>query len=289
MEHDASPLAGPLISAATLRDDPGGLRCLDVRGQGREAYVAAHLGGALYASLEEDLSDPAGDAARGGRNPLPPLSVWAATLGRWGITPSTRVVLYDDAGGANAACRAWWMLRAVGHEKVAVLDGGLGAAREAGVVISTEIPAVPSAAAYPVPDDGAWSLPTLSMEAVEAHRLDVDKRLIDVRAGSRFRGEEDSFDPIAGHIPGATNMPYAHNLGPDGRFLLRDELRALYEGVLDGYDAQATAVYCGSGVTACHALLALEQAGFPGASLYVGSWSEWSRSGRPRGSVLQPR
>ncbi len=280
-------MTGPLISAAELSAYEGDLRLIDVRGQGRDAYGEGHLVGAIFASPDEDLAAPVEDAAAGGRHPLPSLEAWAATLGRWRVSPSTFVVAYDDAGGAHAACRAWWMIRAIGHREVAVLDGGLEAARHAGLEVSTDDVSVSPLGPHPLPESGNWALPTLGIEEVEEHRLDVDKCLIDVRAAPRFRGEEDTFEPIAGHIPGARNLPYPQNLGADGCFLPREELRSLYEGLLDGCAADVAAVYCGSGVTACHTLLALEQAGLEGASLYVGSWSEWSRSGRPKGRVLR--
>jgi thiosulfate/3-mercaptopyruvate sulfurtransferase len=204
----------------------------------------------------------------------------AVTLGRWGITPSSRVIAYDDQGGANAAARLWWLLRAVGHREVQVVDGGLAALRDAGFALTTEEPVPEARSPYPCADPAGG---LADIDDVERARGATDRRLIDVRAAFRFRGDSDPFDPIAGHIPGARNAPYSENLHADGTFKNADELRALLAGVLDGIAPAQTIVHCGSGVTACHTLLALERAELHGAKLYVGSWSEWCRnSERPR-------
>jgi thiosulfate/3-mercaptopyruvate sulfurtransferase len=239
------------------------------------AYGAGHLIGARHAQLERDLAAPVSDPAHGGRHPLPSLRELAATLGRWGITPSSRVIAYDDQGGANAAARLWWMLRAVGHRDVQVVDGGLAALRDAGFAMTTEEPVPEARPPYPCADpaDGI-----VDIDEVERARGAADRRLIDVRAAFRFRGDSDPFDPVAGHIPGARNAPYSENLRGDGTFKSADELRAQLAGVLDGIAPSRTIVHCGSGVTACHTLLALERAELRGAKLYVGSWSEWCRS-----------
>jgi thiosulfate/3-mercaptopyruvate sulfurtransferase len=262
----------PVISSrelAALKD----VVVLDCR-QDPAAYRAGHVVGARHAKLERDLSAPTGDAARGGRHPLPSREVFAATLGRWGITPSSRVVAYDDQGGANAAARLWWMLRAVGHDDVQVVDGGLAALRDAGFALTTEEPAPQAVPPYPCKDmAGAVA----DIEEVERARGAADRRVIDVRAAFRFRGDSDTFDPVAGHIPGARNAPYADNLRADGTFRSADELRARLTEALDGMAPEQTIVHCGSGVTACHTLLAMERAGLRGARLYVGSWSEWCR------------
>ncbi|TMQ03758.1 MAG: sulfurtransferase [Deltaproteobacteria bacterium] len=246
---------------------------LDCR-QDTAAYRAGHLPGARHAQLERDLAAPAHDPAHGGRHPLPDLDAFAATLGRWGITPGSRVVAYDDQGGANAAARLWWMLRAIGHRDVQVVDGGLAALREAGFELTTEEPA--PAPQPPYPHHGLVR-EVADIDEVERARSAADRRVIDVRAAFRFRGDSDPFDPIAGHIAGARNAPYADNLRPDGTFKPAEELRALFNHVLDGVAPAQTIVQCGSGVTACHTLLAMERAGLSGARLYVGSWSEWCR------------
>jgi thiosulfate/3-mercaptopyruvate sulfurtransferase len=274
----------PLISAAELAPSFDRVRLIDARGGGRAAYAESHLRGAVFADLETDLASPR-DPRQGGRHPLPPIERWCSTLGRWGIGTDTEVVVYDAAGGANAAARAWWMLRAVGHQRVAVLDGGIQAASAAGLPMTYDVPAIEPAAPYPLPPGNAWALPVLGADEVDALRLDPDRRLVDVRADFRYRGESDPFDPNPGHIPGAVNAPYADTLR-EGRFLPPEELRRRFERVLEGRPPHDAVFYCGSGVTACHALLAMAQAGLDGAGLYVGSWSEWGRSDRPRATVI---
>jgi thiosulfate/3-mercaptopyruvate sulfurtransferase len=246
---------------------------LDCRPDAR-AYAAGHLAGAVHAQLERDLAGPAPDPARGGRHPLPLVRDFTATLGRWGITPRKTVVAYDDQNGANAASRLWWLLKALGHPDVRVVDGGLAALRDAGFTLTTEVPSPEPEPPFPVL---AWVRDTADIDEVERARAAADRRVIDVRAAFRFRGEGEPIDPIAGHIPGARNAPYADNLRPDGSFKSADELRALLTAALDGIPPERTIVHCGSGVTACHTLLAMERAGMRGAKLYVGSWSEWCR------------
>jgi thiosulfate/3-mercaptopyruvate sulfurtransferase len=238
------------------------------------AYAAGHLPGAVHAQLERDLAGPAPDPARGGRHPLPLVRDFTATLGRWGITPRKTVVAYDDQNGANAASRFWWLLKALGQPDVRVVDGGLAALRDAGFTLTTEVPAPEPESPFPVL---AWVRDTAEIDEVERARTADDRRVIDVRAPFRFRGESEPIDPIAGHIPGARNAPYADNLRPDGTFKSADELRAVLTTALGGIPPERTIVHCGSGVTACHTLLAMERAGMRGAKLYVGSWSEWCR------------
>lgn len=259
---------GPLIDASGLRRAE--LVVLDAR-TSAEAYRAEHARGARHAALERDLCSP-GDASAGGRHPLPTLDAWAETLGRWGITPQTPVAIYDDRGGALAAARAWWMLRAAGHDAVAVVDGGWQAIVAAGVPVDAELPVVEPAPPYPVE---RWRSPTVTLDAVEGRA--ADRVLIDVRAPERFRGDSEPLDPVAGHIPGAVNLPFVDNLDAEGRFLSPDALRSRYEAALAGAAPTDAILSCGSGVTACHGLLAMERAGLSGAALYVGSWSEWCR------------
>lgn len=271
----------PLISTAELAEHLDHVRVLDARygPDARAAYAKEHLRGAVYADLDRDLSQSTGSAARGGRHPLPPIDVWAAKLGEWGIGPETPVVVYDDQGGALAAARAWWMLRASGHPAVAVVDGGWQAIREAGLPIDAETPSIEARPPYPVEK---WHLPTVDADAVDRIRRDDSCRVVDVRAPERYRGEVEPFDPIAGHIPGAINVPYAGSLDAAGRFKSPDALRAALEEALSGVTPDRVVVHCGSGVTACHTLLAMERAGIPGAALYVGSWSEWSATDRDK-------
>ncbi|MDP1858919.1 MAG: sulfurtransferase [Gemmatimonadaceae bacterium] len=276
----------PIISAEALRtalassDD---IVLLDA-GRTRAAWAQGHLHGARYANCDEHLSSaslPGHDPARGGRHPLPSLDDWCRTLGEWGIAPSTRVVVYDEQAGANSASRAWWMLRSVGHEHVAVLDGGLPAAVAAGLVLTTAPAELSSLPPYP---GKRWLLPVVDIGETDALRTNPAWRVIDVRSARRFAGLEEPLDPIAGHIPGAINVPYTENLEA-GRFKSPDDLRRMYEERLEGVGGDRVVVHCGSGVTACHTLLALEIAGIRGASLYVGSWSEWCRSPLPRASA----
>ena len=275
-------MASPLISATDLAALKQHVRLLDCRPEA--AYGAGHLPGALHADLERDLSragEEGFDPAKGGRHPLPDLRAWRDTLGRWGITPDTAVVCYDDQGGANAAARAWWMLRACGHERVRVVDGGLQAALEAGMALTTEAPSVEGAAPYPA---SHWEWTTVDIGVVEKLAKTAGWTVIDVRSAPRYRGETEPIDPIAGHIPGAVNVPFTENLDADGRFKPFESLRAMY----GAYDPAHLVVHCGSGVTACHTLLALDQAGLAGGALFVGSWSEWCRSGRSIGTGEAP-
>ena len=270
----------PVISAAEAAElacDPSrALVLLDCR-PGVQAYAEGHIEGAHHADLDRDLSAaqaPHADPAQGGRHPLPNVRAFAETLGRWGVTPSSHVLAYDDQGGANAAARAWWMLRAVGHERVQVVDGGFAALRAAGLA-STAEPASPRATgAYPARE---FSLPVASIDDVERARVSADERVLDVRAAARFRGESEPIDPVAGHIPGARNLPLSENLDAQGRFKSAAQLRDLYRRLLNDLSPEHLIVHCGSGVTACHTLLALERAGLSGARLYVGSFSEWCR------------
>ena len=266
----------PLLSAHDLRVRLGSICLLDAR-QGAGSYAAGHLPGALHADLNRHLStarDPGHDPARGGRHPVPPVDRFAAQVGAWGIGVDTEVVVYDDSGGGNAAARLWWMLRALGHGHVLLLDGGLAAALAAGLKPTVEASSVAPTAPYPAT---AWLLPTVEAEAVEVLRRDSTRKLLDVRSSERWRGETEPFDPVAGHIPGSLNLAWQDNLNPDGRFKSAEQLRTQFEALLGDTPPDRLAVHCGSGVTACHTLVALEVAGLTGAALYVGGWSEWCR------------
>lgn len=231
--------------------------------RGRTQYLAGHVPGARYAHLERDLS--AAPRPGGGRHPLPEPQVLAATLGRLGAAPGIQVVAYDDAGGAFAA-RLWWLLRYMGHDAVAVLDGGWQAWLAAGGPVETgEVSA--AAATFTGAPRGEC--------VVDAADVASAPLLVDARDARRYRGEYEPIDPVAGHIPGARNRPYTDNLAADGRFKPVPDLRAEFAAVLGGTPAAAAVFYCGSGVTACHDLLALAHAGLGTARLYPGSWSEW--------------
>lgn len=275
--------ASPLISAAELATllpagvaDPEALLLVDCRfdladpAWGRRTWAEAHLPGAVYAHLDEDLSGPV--TPHTGRHPLPDPAVFAATLARWGAAPRTRVVAYDQRPGAFAA-RLWWMLRSMGHAAAQVLDGGLAAWRAAGLPLeSTAVARAPVAPAAPRPFTG-WVATDEVIRGLGDSRL----RLVDARAADRFAGRNETVDPVAGHVPGAVNHPFARNLDADGRFLSADELRRAWLATLGPHAPEDVVMMCGSGVTACHNLLALEQAGLAGARLYPGSWSEWIR------------
>jgi thiosulfate/3-mercaptopyruvate sulfurtransferase len=267
---------GPLISVAELRallDDPE-LAVADTRwylgepDRGRAAYADGHVPGAVYVDLEHHLSASAGP----GRHPLPDPFDFALSMEHLGIGAEHLVVAYDDRGGAVAS-RLWWMLRAQGHQRVQVLDGGWTAWMAAGMPASLN-PQVPTPPARRI---GAAPWPgTLDRDEVRSRIGDIT--LVDARSPDRYRGETEPIDPVAGHIPTAINLPYEDNLSADLRFREPDELRAQFAAA--GVTADAKVVsYCGSGVTACHNLLAMEIAGIEGATLYPGSWSDWSTAG----------
>ncbi len=246
---------------------------------GAAAFLDGHLPGAQYAHLDHDL---AGQVLPGitGRHPLPKIDTMAARLAAWGIGDETQVVVYDTAGGAFAA-RLWWMLRWLGHPQVAVLDGGLQLWQALGYPLETgqERPR-PAAFFTPHADRSSW----LSSEQVDALRADPASRLIDARAPERYAGAVEPIDPVAGHIPGALNRFHGMNLTAEGRFKSPELLRSEFTALLGDTPPDQMAAYCGSGVTSCHHLLAMEYAGFGtvplgGAKLYAGSWSEWITDG----------
>jgi thiosulfate/3-mercaptopyruvate sulfurtransferase len=236
---------------------------------GQQAFEQGHIPGAVYAHLEQDLSGP--KTGTNGRHPLPSPEAFVATLQRWGLQPHTEVIAYDESGGMFAA-RAWWMLRWMGHTQVRVLDGGWPQWLAKGGIASTDHTARAPSHIAVQPHDQALT----RIDFVQTHLGNRDAMLlVDARAPDRFRGENETLDPVGGHIPGAVNRFFQLNLGADGCFksaaLLRDEF-----GALLGAQAVNTVVHqCGSGVTACHNLLAMEHAGLHGTRLYPGSWSEW--------------
>jgi thiosulfate/3-mercaptopyruvate sulfurtransferase len=238
---------------------------------GARAYAEAHLPGALYVHLDRDLSGA--KTGRNGRHPLPERAALAARVGGWGVTPDTQVVAYDGQGGVYAA-RCWWLLRWLGHEAVAVLDGGLRGWTAAGgptdAAEASEAAPTQATAAPPYPASPAPAMPTVDADTLLA--LLGRRRILDARAPERFRGEVEPLDPVAGHIPGATLRCFRDNLA-GGRFKPADVLRAEFEAL--GTPADQVVHQCGSGVTACHNLLAMTHAGLPGSALYPGSWSEW--------------
>lgn len=275
-------VVSPLASVAALADALAGPHrpvVLDTSfdladpGAGERDHLAAHVPGALYLHLERDLSGPkqSPDGHFRGRHPLPDLDTFAALVGRCGIGPEIPVVIYDRQGGMVAA-RAWWMLRWLGHAEVAVLDGGIAAWQAAGAAVESG-PATSPAPRAPYPHRGP-ALPTIDADALLA-RLH-QQPLIDARAPERYRGEVEPLDTAAGHIPGAGNRFFKNNLLADGRFKPAAQLAAEFQALLNGAAVRDVVHQCGSGVTACHNLLAMEIAGLPGSTLYPGSWSEWS-------------
>ncbi|TAK51217.1 MAG: sulfurtransferase [Gammaproteobacteria bacterium] len=276
-----------LVTTAELArhlDDPHWL-LLDCRfdladpGAGEAAWRAGHIPGALHADLDRDLSAPVTPAT--GRHPLPAPTDFAATLARWGVGPRTQVVAYD-AGGGMIAARLWWMLRWLGHDAAAVLDGGLAAWVAAGGTLVTG-----AATARPPAGFAARPRPGMACDADEVrHALAAGAALVDLRAAERFSGEVEPLDPVAGHVPGAINLPFQLQLDAGNRLRPAAELASLWRERIGTRTGTELICMCGSGVTACHGLLALEVAGIRGARLYAGSWSEWIRDPqRPVASI----
>lgn len=270
-----------LISAGQLRqllDDGQPVLVMDCSfdlmnpAAGRQQFEAAHIPGAVYVDLDEHLSDKAGaDRASGGRHPLPSRETFARRLRALGLDPGQQVVAMDRQG-ANYCGRLWWMLKWCGHEAVAVLDGGLAAWQSSGGAVATGASPPPAAGRFDLQPARAR---TLGAQDIARRLGQPDLTLIDARAAARFRGEVEPLDPVAGHIPGALNRPFADNLGPDGRFKSAAELRADFERLLAARDPAAVVHHCGSGVSAIPNLLAMEIAGFGRTALFPGSWSEW--------------
>lgn len=272
----------PLISASELKETlkKENVILIDARSgpDAFERYKNEHPEGAIHVDLDRDLSQKPVDAAKGGRHPLPDIKAFATLLGKIGITPASEVIVYDDKSGANAAARFWWMLVACGHTDVRVVDGGLNAITKVNIPMTSTVTKVSSASPYPVSE---WRQSTASIEKVAEATADTKQLVIDVREAYRYRGESEPIDLTAGHIPGAVNLPYINNLNSQGEFLSPEELYSQFTNIIGSRKPEEVIVHCGSGVTACHTLLAMEAAGIKGAQLYVGSWSEWSRTGRP--------
>lgn len=268
---------------------------------GASAYAESHIPGAVFASMDEDLAGPITPST--GRHPLPGVEKFSATLGRWGIDESVQVVAYDQDNGAPAA-RLWWLLRWLGHSKVAVLNGGFAAWRAAGLPVTNvtgareprQFKARVQQGAVVTSSQVAEAMGTRAGRTVDGnesgHRevgaangapsagadpAGASMLLVDARAADRFAGRNETIDPVAGHVPGAVNHPFAKNLDASARFLPPEDLRQRWEQTLAGAKPEQVVAMCGSGVTACHNLLALEVAGLAGARLYAGSWSEWVR------------
>lgn len=266
-----------LISAADLdvMKDRGDVLVVDCRfnladpDKGEHDYRVAHIPGAVYAHLDRDLSDL---TKRGcGRHPLPDSSAFSKTLSGWGWRPDRDVVAYDDANGALAAARLWWLLRLAGHDRVAVLDGGLAAWRAGGLAVESGSPQHAASVAQVGFDQAS----VVWIDELERRREQGSALLIDARAAPRYRGEVEPIDPVAGHVPGALNRPFSENLDASGCFKTAALLHREFDALLAGRAAGDIVHMCGSGVTACHNLLAMEYAGFAGSRVFAPSWSGW--------------
>jgi thiosulfate/3-mercaptopyruvate sulfurtransferase len=242
---------------------------LDDPERGRRDYAQTHIAGAVYAHLNEDLAGPIIPGLTG-RHPLPAIDVAADKFSEWGIDDRVQVVVYDDAGGTYAA-RLWWMLRWLGHDAVAVLDGGWPKWKSEGRATREGMAIRFSRRFVPRPRSELLS----TTEEVESQMQDARCKLFDSRTAERYRGENETIDPIAGHIPGAISAPYPDNLNPDGTLRSREEVKLRFAALLRGTPADHATFYCGSGVTAAQNILALKHVGLGNAKLYVGSWSEW--------------
>lgn len=268
-----------LIDAATLATLDGDFLVFDCRfditnaGWGEAEFAAAHLPGAQYLHLDRDLSSAI--TPESGRHPLPDPDTLARRLGALGVGSRCQIVAYDQANGAHAA-RLWWLARWIGHDAVAVLDGGIAAWRTAGLPLTAQVRSPPPRTLTAQVREGAW----VDSAQVDALRARPGHLVVDARGADRFAGRNETIDPLAGHIPGARNHPFLANLGTDGRFLPVDELRRRWDVMLGSVLPAGLVAMCGSGVTACHNLLALEHAGLAGGKLYAGSWSEWIRDPR---------
>ncbi len=264
-------------------------------------YQQGHLPGAIFVDVETDLSSKTADAADGGRHPLPDAASFSVTLQRLGITPSTTVIIYDNSQGANAAARFWWMLRAFGHQSVFLTNGDLNTAIAAGFALESGIvDPTPAAAPYP---PGRWQDHVVDMQQIRhclkseqacagesaamgrpnfpTDKINSEHLIVDVRESERYQGFQEPIDLIAGHIPGAINIPWRQNIDETGKFRDVAELKTLYSKFLEGVAPEKIILQCGSGVSACHTLFAFHLIGIKGAKLYVGSWSEWSRNNNP--------
>jgi thiosulfate/3-mercaptopyruvate sulfurtransferase len=279
----------PLIDAATLRARLGqpGWIVVDCRfslqdpAAGRTAYEHGHIPGARYADLDRDLSRP--PAPSEGRHPLPEPAAFAAKLEEWGIGPDDTVVAYDEASGAVAA-RLWWLLGWIGHRNALILDGGLAAWQAAELPIETVRPTW-QPKHYPAPHETFSAVVGTSEIPARQRAGDL---VVDARGAARYRGEQEPIDPVAGHVPGARNWPFANNSAA-GVFRPAADLRRDLKQLLDGREPQQLIAMCGSGVTACHLLLAMAVAGLDGGKLYAGSWSEWIRDPkRPISTGAEP-
>lgn len=244
----------------------------------RGNYQKQHLKGALFVDTNTQLATIHHNVAIGGRHPLPSLKQFTTTVSQLGITKESHVIIYDDKHGANAAARFWWMLKAIGHKKVQVLNGGFQAALRSGFPTDDKVVTPRQVASYTVTN---WQLPLATIQEVEVLATANNSMIIDVREAKRYQGITEPIDAVAGHIPGAINLPYTTNLDDEEHFLPAHILKIHFNSILKNIPSSNVVIHCGSGVTACHTLLAMSYAGLQLPKLYVGSWSEWSRSENP--------
>ena len=249
----------------------------------KENYNKKHLDTAQFIDLNTQLATIPDNFADGGRHPLPSINKFAETLQQLGITNDSHVIVYDDKSGANAAARFWWMLKSIGHEKVQVLNGGIEEAEKVNFPINNNVEIPKTVEPYKFED---WKLHTAEINEVEKHSLNKNYIVIDVRENNRYRGEIEPIDLVAGHIPGAINVPFSTNLNENGQFLSPMELKEKYQTIFGNIKSENIIIHCGSGVTACHSLLAIDYAGLAIPKLYAGSWSEWSRNNKKIVTVI---
>jgi thiosulfate/3-mercaptopyruvate sulfurtransferase len=266
----------PIISPSELKNlSTENLIILDARvGKDvRQKYLDKNIKGARFIDLDKDLAEIGENAAFGGRHPLPSIEKFMVTLSNLGISEESHIIVYDDKSGANAAARVWWMLKAFEFEKVQVLDGGFQNAEKEGLEFSSGEETFEKTEFI---KKDKWLLPVSTLEDVENELTNHSSTVIDIRDAYRYKGESEPIDLVAGHIPGAINIPFSENLDENGNFLKPEVLKEKYSKLLKD-KPENLIIHCGSGVTACHTILALDYAGFNIPSLYVGSWSEWSR------------
>lgn len=272
----------PIISAKELQKilNQENLIIVDAGSGGNsyDNYLEKHLENALYADLNKDLAEVPEDAKNGGRHPLPSLEKFAEVLQNLGINENSHLIIYDNKNSTNAAPRFWWMLKSAGIENVQVLDGGLKSAENESLKLTSEI-TKPRKSAEKLKLKN-WKFPLVNIDFIEKNSENSDFKIIDVRDKDRYDGKTEPIDKIAGHIPGAENIPFTENMNEDGTLKKPEVLREKYQEIFKNIPTENVAIHCGSGVTACNTLLALDYAGLEIPNLYVGSWSEWSRNNK---------
>jgi thiosulfate/3-mercaptopyruvate sulfurtransferase len=277
-------MESPIIQPTELLElNPEEFILFDASAGSKTRYEESHLNGAFFIDVNTELANIA-DFSVGGRHPLPTLEQFATVLQKFGVTKNSHIIVYDDKNAANAAARFWWMLKAIGHQKVQVLNGGFNAAIEAGFTTNAALPFANKAGHYNITN---WNLPLADINEVEEASKTGSQTIVDVRDANRYAGLTEPIDLIAGHIPNAINIPFTENLDENGFFLAPEILKQKYQAAFDKVTTENIIVHCGSGITACHTLLAMNYANLQIPKLYVGSWSEWSRNEKEM--VLAPK